>query len=139
ISYGDKIKKIEFENHDEIPEILDLIIALQEIRSPIEMSIDSFEECVSAGNAVMESYPRQCRTIDGEIFVEEINSKLMSPESLCQKYGGNWIPEFNECETISDDQCSDMNGIFNECESACRHMPESTICTEQCVQVCVIP
>ncbi|MFB5606451.1 MAG: hypothetical protein ACE5R7_09200, partial [Nitrosarchaeum sp.] len=45
ISYGNKMKKIEFENHDEIPEILDLIIALQEIRSPIELSIDSFEEC----------------------------------------------------------------------------------------------
>lgn len=35
--------------------------------------IDSFEECESAGNAVMESYPRQCQTPDGKRFVEEIN------------------------------------------------------------------
>lgn len=32
--------------------------------------INSFEECVSAGNPVMESHPRQCRTVDGKHFVE---------------------------------------------------------------------
>jgi eight-cysteine-cluster-containing protein len=36
--------------------------------------ISSFEECVAAGNAVMESYPRQCRTVDGALFVEEIEA-----------------------------------------------------------------
>ena len=35
--------------------------------------IDSFEDCVAAGNPVMESYPRQCRTLDGKHFVEEIS------------------------------------------------------------------
>ena len=35
-------------------------------------SIDSFEECVAAGNPVMESYPRQCKTSDGKHFIEEI-------------------------------------------------------------------
>ena len=35
--------------------------------------ITSFEECVAAGNPVMESYPRQCRTEDGNLFVEEID------------------------------------------------------------------
>ena len=39
--------------------------------SPIS-SIDSFEECAAAGNLVMESYPRQCRTSDGKHFVESI-------------------------------------------------------------------
>lgn len=32
----------------------------------------SFDECVEAGNAVMESFPRQCRTADGRSFTEEI-------------------------------------------------------------------
>lgn len=36
--------------------------------------INSFEECVSAGNPIMESHPRQCRTIDGKHFVEKIDS-----------------------------------------------------------------
>ncbi len=33
--------------------------------------INSFDECVAAGNPVMESYPRQCRA-DGKTFVEKI-------------------------------------------------------------------
>ena len=37
-------------------------------------TIDSFEECVSAGNPVMESHPRQCSTTNGKHFVEKINS-----------------------------------------------------------------
>ncbi len=31
--------------------------------------ISTFEECVAAGNPVMESYPAQCRTSDGRIFI----------------------------------------------------------------------
>jgi len=34
--------------------------------------INSFKDCISAGNPVMESYPRQCRTVDGQTFIEEI-------------------------------------------------------------------
>jgi hypothetical protein len=35
--------------------------------------ISSFEECVAAGNPVMESHPRQCRDpVSGETFIEEI-------------------------------------------------------------------
>lgn len=34
--------------------------------------IDSFEECAAAGNPIMESYPRQCRAPEGEIFTEII-------------------------------------------------------------------
>lgn len=139
ISYDGKTKKIEFENGDVTPEIDNIRQALQELRNTIDSSIDNFEECASAGNPIMESYPRQCRTSDGRNFVEEINSRLMSPESQCQKYGGNWLQEFNECEAISKEQCSIINGTFNECESACRHEPESIACTLQCVQVCVIP
>ena len=37
-----------------------------------EPNINSFEECIAAGNPMMESYPRQCYTQDGKHFVEEI-------------------------------------------------------------------
>jgi eight-cysteine-cluster-containing protein len=40
--------------------------------APFAPVITSFEECVAAGNPVMESYPRQCRTKDGVLFVEEV-------------------------------------------------------------------
>lgn len=33
--------------------------------------IQSFEECVAAGNAVRGSFPRQCRTEDGRSFTED--------------------------------------------------------------------
>ena len=41
--------------------------------SPPISSIDNFDECMAAGNPVMESYPRQCRTAEGELFVEKID------------------------------------------------------------------
>ncbi|MCV0373415.1 MAG: hypothetical protein K5793_07680 [Nitrosarchaeum sp.] len=137
ITSGSKIKRIEFENGDSIPEINNLILALQKIRSPIESSIESFDDCVAAGNPVMESYPRQCRTSDGVNFVEEIDLHL-DAQSQCKKHGGKWLSEFNECESISEGQCLEMKGTFNECESACRH-DNSDVCTLQCVQVCQIP
>ena len=34
--------------------------------------ITNYEECVKAGNPVMESDPAQCRTPDGETFVQEV-------------------------------------------------------------------
>src|SRR4030042_511886 len=39
-------------------------------------SINSFEECIAAGNAVLESYPRQCKTEDGKTFTEYIGNEL---------------------------------------------------------------
>ncbi len=40
-----------------------------------EISIESFNECIEAGYAVMESYPRQCRA--GDItFIEDIGNEL---------------------------------------------------------------
>ena len=39
-------------------------------------SINNFEECVSAGYPVLESYPRQCKTPDGKSFTEDIGNEL---------------------------------------------------------------
>jgi len=137
ITSGNKTKRIEFENGNDIPEINKLISVLQKIRSPIVSSIESFEDCVAAGNPIMESYPRQCKTNDGMNFVEVVESHL-DLQSQCKKHGGGWLSEFNECEYISEDQCLEMKGMFKECESACRHN-DSDICTKQCVQVCIVP
>lgn len=138
ISSGDKTKRVEFENGDDIPEINKLISALQKIRDPIESNIESFEECIAAGNPAMESYPRQCRTSDGKNFVEEVDV-MFDKEVQCVTNGGQWLAEYLECESISESQCLEMGGEFKECESACRHDPDAEMCTMQCVQVCVIP
>ncbi|HXV51141.1 MAG TPA: hypothetical protein VD689_03340, partial [Nitrosopumilaceae archaeon] len=58
--------------------------------------------------------------------------------ALCERYGGNWLEEYRECEYISPQQCSLMGGEFSECESACRHDPTAEICTLQCVFVCSV-
>jgi hypothetical protein len=36
--------------------------------------ITSFEDCVSAGYPVMESYPRQCTTPEGNVYTEELDA-----------------------------------------------------------------
>lgn len=38
--------------------------------------VDFVESCLQANNVIFESYPRQCRTIDGRNFVEEIGNEL---------------------------------------------------------------
>ena len=45
-------------------------------------TIDSFEECAAAGYPVMESYPRQCRDAEGNLFVEEIYTEISGIVSL---------------------------------------------------------
>jgi len=55
----------------------------------------------------------------------------------CTAHQGKWIAEFSECEyPDSQEWCEQAGGKFNECESACRHDKEATICTLQCVVVC---
>ncbi|MES2006919.1 MAG: hypothetical protein V4436_02290 [Patescibacteria group bacterium] len=42
----------------------------------VQPVVDSFEACVAAGNPVMESYPRQCRSREGVLFVEKISEPI---------------------------------------------------------------
>ena len=56
----------------------------------------------------------------------------------CELAGGNWLEDFSECEYVEADWCLENNGVFSECESACRHDEEAEICTMQCVPVCQI-
>lgn len=37
--------------------------------------IDSFQDCVEAGYPIMESFPEQCRTDDGTVFVNDDNDR----------------------------------------------------------------
>ena len=138
ITKGNTTKRIHFETIYDVPEIKELVLELHKIRGPIESTIESFEECVAAGNPIMESHPMQCMTEDGKNFVEKVDIKLDLTEQ-CTVFGGKWLAEFNECEDISESQCSEMNGLFKECESACRHDPDAEMCTMQCVLVCEIP
>ena len=61
-------------------------IVLQRIQpAPVEnkKEIQTFEQCVRAGNSVMESYPRQCSLPNGKFFVEKIESKQCVSNKDC--------------------------------------------------------
>lgn len=44
-------------------------------------AIATYEECVAAGNPILESYPTQCRTKDGRMFVnpEQTGQRVKPP------------------------------------------------------------
>ncbi|MFH0987472.1 MAG: Gmad2 immunoglobulin-like domain-containing protein [Patescibacteria group bacterium] len=42
----------------------------------IPSELKSFDDCVKAGYPIMESYPRQCKVPDGEVFTEDIGNEL---------------------------------------------------------------
>ena len=44
-------------------------------------TLESFEDCIAAGNPAMESHPRQCRTEDGQHFVE-ILEQIVCPQGF---------------------------------------------------------
>ncbi|MFP4567405.1 MAG: hypothetical protein ACLFN8_00520 [Candidatus Woesearchaeota archaeon] len=100
--------------------------------------VTNFEECVSAGNPVMESYPEQCEH-NGEIYTRELTLEELEnlePHEACGLLGGTYLEEHNECEYISQETCEYLGGDFKECESACRHDPDAEMCTMECVIVC---
>jgi len=41
-----------------------------------ELEINNFNDCADAGYPIMESYPQQCRTPNGKVFVQYIGNEL---------------------------------------------------------------
>ncbi len=50
--------------------------------SESQAEINNFIDCKNAGNLIMESYPRQCRSADGRLFVEDIGNILEKYELI---------------------------------------------------------
>jgi hypothetical protein len=100
------------------------------VPAPTAEDVTNFQECVNAGNLIMESYPRQCRTTDGKHFVESI------PENKeCEMSGGLWGIWGNSqsakesCNPSTSDggmQCSDSS----QCQSFCQAKEGSEINSE---------
>ncbi len=71
--------------------------------------ITNFEECVAAGNLVMESYPAKCQA-NGQTFIEEIDGELIGgdiDENGCLVSAGySWNEEEQACvrEWLEDDE-----------------------------------
>jgi len=59
----------------------------------------------------------------------------------CEEFGGEWIEEYDECETTSasadiEGLCTEYGGQYHGCASPCRHDSGFGICATVCVQVC---
>jgi len=70
--YKEKIIVLYVGDDPDIEELLESALGNQFAPSIDEPIINSFEECIAAGNPAMESYPRQCITKDKKHFVEEL-------------------------------------------------------------------
>jgi len=52
------------------------------------LTITNFEECKQAGYPIMESYPEQCRTATGELFVQVVGNTDSSDDSSVRLAAG---------------------------------------------------
>ncbi|MFH0860175.1 MAG: hypothetical protein V1921_03145 [Candidatus Altiarchaeota archaeon] len=114
--------------------------------------INSFDSCVSAGNPVMESYPRQCSTSDGKTFVEELKEAekpkiVEKDEHGCMLWVGySWCDSKQKCLKtwqedcpLTEELCKSGGGRWNECSNRCQldsQGKEGVACTMQCEQLC---
>jgi len=48
--------------------------------------VNNFYDCVAAGNPVMEGYPRQCQSPDGQFFIEDIGNFLEKTDLIRLDY-----------------------------------------------------
>ena len=96
--------------------------------------ITSFEECIKAGNPVMESYPRQC-IAGGKTFVEVIEKEIFfcSPE---QRNAEACIALYNPvCAKVNVQciraPCPPINETFsNSCHACANPLVESYVLGE---------
>ena len=90
--------------------------------------INSFDDCVKAGNPVMESYPRQCATPDGRSFTEEhcteqnttftltlADAKQIAIDSEC----GDRLKENYVCNEYTGTYWIDLDIEREGCNPAC--------------------
>lgn len=84
--------------------------------------ITDFEECVEAGNQVMESYPRQCKA-DDEIFIEVIIEDDVDNESVGDdrddhgcigSAGYQWCPSTQKCQRMWEEYCKEYADQYKE-------------------------
>jgi hypothetical protein len=93
-----------------------------------ECEVNSFEKCVNAGNPILESYPRQCRTSDDITFTEEYctkqnttftltlaNAKEIAIDSEC----GDRLKETYICNEFTGTYWIDLDIEKEGCNPAC--------------------
>ena len=121
---------------------ISIILLITIIYSALNVpKITNFDECVAAGNPIMESYPRQCRDpISDKTFVEEVEFweldgiQLMRDETEgfygcfgCSPAGSNPalcidpIMEMKPVEETAEKYCNSEFEVINTCSKESRN------------------
>ena len=93
-------------------------VAIRLINWKVSYDINNFEECVAAGNPVMETYPRQC-SADGKSFTEDIKHVCTEQESLATACTADYNPV---CGEIGLNMGKTVYQTFSNGCSACAAM-----------------
>lgn len=98
------------------------------------MVTDDYEIACTKRACVQQLEPT-CLQYEGEI-IDNWQDPVSFQEIECENAWGQFNRLYNECEDIDALTCNSLWWMFDECASACRHEPEGSICTMQCVVVC---
>lgn len=116
--------------------------------------IKDFEDCVKAGFPVLESFPRQCRTPDGNAFTEVANESggeepiggVRDEYGCLTPAGYSWCEAKKKCLRVweedcplSEEACTAAGGNWNTCSSKCRLDNQGrggVVCTMLCEALC---
>ncbi len=87
-------------------------------------NVSNFEECVSSGGAVMESFPRQC-DINGITYVEQLHEVgIANPASIyCEEQGGTLevrtgdLGSVGYCKFDDGTECEEWAYFRGECRA----------------------
>jgi hypothetical protein len=80
--------------------------------------VANFEECVAAGNPVMESYPRQCRH-GGKTFVEVVEAWRLDGVVLMRHESEGWFGCYGCGKTLCVDPVVGMEVVEETAERYC--------------------
>lgn len=94
--------------------------------------ITNFEECIAAGNPIMESYPRQC-SANGQTFVEVIEEQAESELSIKEAIGIARNSECTEKGILTDSYFYNGNSKTWWIDLKMKPGFENEICNPACV------
>jgi hypothetical protein len=98
--------------------------------------ITNFEQCAAAGNPVMESFPRQCRSGDNT-FTEQLVGGDRDEHGCIGSAGYSWCESKQKCLRIWEENCTDGNQNMPALKTYCTDEQKAAeICTMEYAPVC---
>jgi len=98
--------------------------------------ITNFEQCVAAGNPVMESFPRQCRAGENT-FTEQLAGGDRDEHGCIGSAGYSWCESKQKCLRLWEEDCTDENQNMPALKTYCTEEQKAAeMCTMEYAPVC---